>query len=276
MELTGNGLNNGSHMYFYTPSQTAKKMMYYPIAAGEFYCNGDYSVVRTSYDSILAIYVSEGSITLVQDGAELKADRGELLLADCYKPHKYFTSTSAHTLWVHFDGCQSRTWFEEIRLQKGQKINCGKDIADSIKSIIGYIKSNKSEYDISSELYSMLCRLSKSDELSAKSDKSDRLKTVIEYININYDKAVTVDEMAGLAYMSASYFSKAFKENTSFSPYDYLLGVRLGKAKELLLKTKLSVSDIAYKTGFNSTSNFIYFFKKETGISPLKFRNISF
>ena len=276
MELTGNGLNNGSHIYFYTPSQTAKRMMYYPVAAGEFNCNRDYSVVRTYYDSILALYVSEGSITLVQDGAELKACSGELLLVDCYRPHKYYTSSFAHTLWVHFDGSQSRAWFEEIRLQKGQKINCGENIADSIKSIIGCIKSGESEYDISSNLYSMLCSLLKSDEIHSENDKTDRIKAVIEFINANYDKDVTVDEMAGLAYMSTSYFSKAFKENTSFSPYDYLLDVRLGKAKEMLIKTKLSISEIAYKTGFNSTSNFIYFFKKETGVSPLKFRNIFF
>ncbi|MDE6659385.1 MAG: helix-turn-helix transcriptional regulator, partial [Eubacterium sp.] len=73
-----------------------------------------------------------------------------------------------------------------------------------------------------------------------------------------------------------SFFSKVFKETTGFSPYDYLLSVRLDKAKELLQKTDDSIQNIAFKTGFNSTSNFIYFFKKEMGISPLKFRKIRF
>ena len=67
MELTGNGLNKGSHMYFYHASQNAKKLLYYPIAAGEFYCNGAYCVERDHYDSILAMYIAEGSMTLLQD-----------------------------------------------------------------------------------------------------------------------------------------------------------------------------------------------------------------
>ena len=76
--------------------------------------------------------------------------------------------------------------------------------------------------------------------------------------------------------MSASYFSKLFKKGTGFSPYDYLLTVRLDRAKELLRQTDDSIENVAFKTGFNSESNFIYFFKKETGVSPLKFRKIKF
>ena len=95
MELVGNGLNKGSHMYFYTPSQNAKRILYYPIAVGDFYCNGEYRVSRTNYDSILMVYVLEGSIGMVQENAELKAEKNELLLIDCYKPHLYFTDSSA-------------------------------------------------------------------------------------------------------------------------------------------------------------------------------------
>ena len=276
MELVGNGLNKGSHMYFYTPSQNAKRILYYPIAVGDFYCNGEYRVSRTNYDSILAIYVLEGSIGMVQENAELKAEKNELLLIDCYKPHLYFSDTSAHTLWVHFDGSGSRVWFDEIKSQRGQKIKCGESVSDRMKNIIRFVKSNKSEYDISTELYAMLCELSKPDKSDNESNKMGRIKEVTEYIKSNFRENISVEEMAKNAYMSTSYFSKVFKEITAFSPYDYLLNIRLGKAKEMLLKTDLAVSEIAYQTGFNSTSNFIYFFKKETGISPLKFRNIMF
>ena len=82
--------------------------------------------------------------------------------------------------------------------------------------------------------------------------------------------------MANASHMSVSYFSKIFKEAAGSSPYDYLLTVRLDKAKEMLRQTDCSIESIAYKTGFNSASNFLYFFKKETGISPLKFRNLKF
>lgn len=276
MKLIGNGLNKGSHMYFYTPSQTTKRLLYYPIAAGEFYCNAEYNVVRDSYNSILAIYVLDGNITMCQGGETFSAQKNELLLLDCYKPHRYFTDTDAHTVWVHFDGNYSKEWFDEITAQKSQKIKCSRKTADRIFNIITYIKQNGSEYDISNDLYSLLCTISKKDECNQTSRKISSIETAKNFITANYSKNISIEDIAGAVHMSSSYFSKIFKETTEFSPYDYLLAVRLDRAKELLQQTDDSVESIAYKTGFNSVSNFVYFFKKQMGISPLKFRNIRF
>ncbi len=276
MELIGNGLNKGSHMYFYTVSQTAKKLLYYPIAVGEFYCNRDYNVKRDKYNSILAIYVIDGNITMLQDSAKLNAQGDELLLIDCYKSHRYFTDSNAHTLWVHFDGNNSRQWFDEIKAKKGQKIKCTRQAAEHISNIIKHIKHNQSEYSISNELYSMLCNISNENILNHQDRKLSQIETAKKYIASNYDKNISISEMADAVHMSVSYFSKIFKESTGFSPYDYLLTVRLDKAKELLKQTDNPIESIAYKTGFNSSSNFICFFKKEAGISPLKFRNVMF
>ena len=271
MELTGNGLNKGSHIYFYTPSQNAQKLLYYPIALGDYYCNGDYMVSRIRYDSILVILVLSGSITLEQ-GDTYTACENEALIIDCYKPHKYYANGQAHTLWVHFDGNNSREWANEISFQKTKY---GARISEYILRIIDYIKNNGSEYDISCALYSLICKIS-NPENSIQSDKVKQINRAKAYIENNYSSQISIKDIAGAVNMSSSYFSKIFKEVTCFSPYDYLLSVRLEKAKELLHKTDFSVSQIAYKTGFNSDANFIYFFKKHTGTSPLKFKNIRF
>ena len=276
MELIGNGLNKGSLMYFYTATQTAKKLLYYPVATGEFYCNSEYNVERTRYDSILVIFVLSGAITLIQNDTEFTAVENEILLVDCYKGHRYFCTDNAHTLWVHFDGNNSYEWFNEIKTQRGQKIKCTRQVAEYISNIIKATKLNQSEYDISSELYSLICTISKGNDSELQSTKASRIEEAKGFINSNFDRDISVNEIAEKVHMSASYFSRIFKEATGFSPYDYLLAVRLDKAKEMLQKTDDSIQNIAYKTGFNSTSNFIYFFKNETGISPLKFRNIKF
>lgn len=276
MELIGNGLNKGSHMYFYTSSQTARKLLYYPLAAGEFYCNGKYNVERESYNSILAICVLDGNLTMVQDHTELNAQKDELLLIDCYCAHRYFAEDNAHTLWVHFDGSNSREWFGEIAAQKGQKMKCSRQTADCILNIIRYIKHDQNEYTIANELYSLLCNISKKHDFDQRSSKTSRIEAAKNYIISNHDKNISVADIACAAYMSTSHFSKVFREITGFSPYDYLLTIRLDKAKELLLQTDDPIESIAGKTGFNSASNFIYFFKKETSLSPLKFRNMKF
>ncbi len=271
MELIGNGLAKGSHMYFYTPSQNAKKLLYYPIAIGNFYCKSDYIVERERYDSILLIYVLQGSMTLEQN-AVYTAGENEILLVDCYKPHKYFTNDHAHTLWVHFDAGNSRQW---LNLFASRKIKCGHNISDCILKIIDDVKSGNSEYEISSKLYSLLCKISDMQS-GSQNEKFGLTAAAKEYIQSNFNKTITVEDIAKSVNLSASYFSRLFKNTTNLSPYDYLLSVRLEKAKELLHKTDYPISQIAYQTGFNSDANFIYFFKKHTGTSPLKFRKIKF
>lgn len=276
MEQIGNGLGKGSYMYFYTAGQTAKRLLYYPTAAGEFFCSGDYKVVRDSYDSILALFVADGELTLFQDGLSVTARKSEMLLVNCYEPHRYFTESFAHTFWVHFDGANSLEWYREIKAQKGVRIKCRPDMAERISDILRCIKDGKSEYDISNGLYSMLCDLGKGAEKEAQGEKEDCVDRAKKYIAANYDKNISVEEIARSANMSVSYFSKVFRESTGFSPYDYLLSVRLDRAKELLHKTDCSIQETAFKTGFNSASNFICFFKKEAGITPLKFRKLKF
>lgn len=271
MEIKGNGINKGSQMYFHTPGQNAKKLLYYPIAAGNFYCNRDYTVKRNRYDSILIILVLSGSITLEQNGIHT-ANESEALVIDCYRAHKYYSTEESHTLWVHFDGNNSRKWLSETGLQK---IRCNSKIAEHILRIIDYIQHNGSEYDISSTLYSVICELSK-PETNMQSQRLIQINQAKSYIENNFSTQISVDDISASVNMSTSYFSKIFRESTGVSPYDYLLSVRLEKAKEMLHKTDFPISQIAYQTGFNSDANFIYFFKKQTGISPLKFRNISF
>ncbi len=203
-----------------------------------------------------------------------KAIQNELLLINCYKQHNYYTNTNAHTLWLHFDGNNSRALFKNLIAEKGQKIKCPATTAERFREIIQAIKLNESEAALSKGIYALLCDLSAPNTDNYK--RSNAIDTVKKYIADNFDKGIKVEDMARAVNMSTSYFARLFKEATTFSPYEYLLNIRLEKAKELLLKTDYTVYEIAYKTGFNSDANFVYFFIRETGITPLKFRNMQF
>ena len=65
---------------------------------------------------------------------------------------------------------------------------------------------------------------------------------------------------------------KYFKKYTKRSPIDFLLTVRITKAKQLLVSTKKSVGEISDACGFSSANYFGLIFKKKEGISPLTYR----
>ena len=275
MRSQKSGSNPQNRIYFYTPSQIAKELLYYPIVAGSYMSDHTYLVERDRYDSILALCVVDGSITLEQNQRTFVANKGELLLIDCYKPHKYYSPDHATTLWVHFDGANSRLWCRELT-KKSQVLNAGIDCIDLITATIEGIKSGKDEYSLSNFIYSLLCKLSLSDAPMQSDAIYSCINDAKEYMQKNMEQDLTVAEIASAVHFSAPYFSKIFKATTGFSPYSYLMNIRIEQAKKLLIQTSFPISLIACKTGFQSTENFIYCFKKKTNITPLKFRKLRF
>ena len=81
--------------------------------------------------------------------------------------------------------------------------------------------------------------------------------------------------MQGLAdsfYLDEAYFSRLFKEKTGLSPKQYLLNVRLKRAKELLSETVYPIKEISTATGFSDPLYFSKLFLKKEGISPSLYR----
>ncbi len=103
-----------------------------------------------------------------------------------------------------------------------------------------------------------------------------RIGTVIKYIKEHLtDKNISVDALAEKAYMSTSHFHKKFKNTLGISPIDYINTERIKFAKKLISeKNNLRVSDIAFKSGFNSVSYFNRQFKKHELIVPSKYHKV--
>ncbi len=104
--------------------------------------------------------------------------------------------------------------------------------------------------------------------LNEKKRSMKRLEQAIYYINSHYTDAVTLEEVAALAYMSPNYFSSYFKNVTNRGFSEYLTMLRLNRVQELFLTTDRSVSSIAMECGFRNMSNFYRLYKKHIGPLP--------
>ncbi len=112
------------------------------------------------------------------------------------------------------------------------------------------------------------------DNLSSDSKmRSKRIvKAAKEFIEANYNKQINLDMISQAAFLSPNYFSSFFKENTGYNVSEYLIKVRVEKAKELLKDFKLTVNEISRMVGYEDSNYFNQLFKKVEGIPPGEYR----
>lgn len=95
-----------------------------------------------------------------------------------------------------------------------------------------------------------------------------RLQQALDYIHIHLDQELSLGQIAEVINISPTYFASLFKRATGISPHQYVIQERVERAKSLLLKTDLSITDIALQVGFSSQSHLTQQFKRLTGITP--------
>jgi AraC-like DNA-binding protein/mannose-6-phosphate isomerase-like protein (cupin superfamily) len=142
--------------------------------------------------------------------------------------------------------------------------------------------AEKNGFDAVLELMSILHELSTSKNMRTLSNStfsneqfsynSRRIEKAFQYMNNNYDRSVTLNEVARLVNMTEVSFSRFIRKRTGNTFIDTLNEIRLGHASKKLIDTTHSISEISYICGFNNISNFNRIFKKKKGCTPKEFR----
>ena len=93
-----------------------------------------------------------------------------------------------------------------------------------------------------------------------------------KYIDLHYQEDISLDDLSGKYDISPFYFSKVFKTQTGVTFTDYLTGVRVNKARELLEGTNKSMKEICSEVGYSDPNYFSRIFKKNTGVTPTEYK----
>ncbi|WP_158798531.1 AraC family transcriptional regulator [Pedobacter sp. L105] len=142
--------------------------------------------------------------------------------------------------------------------------------------------SQKSGFDSVLELFSILHDLSVSRNMQNLSDvafntehttyNSRRIEKAFEFMNANFNREISLAEVAKIASMPEVSFSRFIKKHTGVTFIDSLNEIRLGHASRMLIDTSQTIAEIAYKCGFNNISHFNRIFKKKKVCTPKEFR----
>jgi AraC-like DNA-binding protein len=237
---------------------------------------------------------AKGARRVVGDHIE-EIDELELVLVGSNLQHAWFThnckSGEIREITIQFH----KDLFDEKLLRRNQLSFIRTMLEKSLRGILfskettqqlapRIIELNQKQgFDSVLELMSILHDLSISRNMRILSDasfnnteqytyNSRRIEKTLEYMNQNFDKPITLNEVARLANMSDAAFSRFFKQRTGNTFIDSLTEIRLGHASRMLIDTTQSIAEVAYHCGFNNISNFNRIFKKKKNCTPKDFR----
>lgn len=101
-----------------------------------------------------------------------------------------------------------------------------------------------------------------------------QMREVTRFIDANIARNIAIEELAALARLSPSHFSKRFRARFGLSPYNYVLARRVELAQQMMTGSQDSLSEIALSCGFSDQAHFSRVFKRVTGDSPNAWRRL--
>lgn len=277
------GVLSRSERFFYTPSTTARSLFFYVTRVGHYYYDERYNFLdscdvakQESQKNFFLAYVRAGTLYF-QTTQIFSAERGQVALIDCHKPHRFYTTGSTEAMWMHFDGSNSAAFFQQILAFRGgrQTFTPPPDsrIEQELAHIISGLRSSRSsEVDCSQRIYRILCTLLLPHAPTHTVATDTTITRAVRYIDEHLFEPLSVKQIASTVHLSPSHFSRLFRSTTGFSPHEYIMLHRIDEAKALLQSTNLSVKEIAFRVGYHSEVNFIIAFTDKTGLSPTLFR----
>lgn len=260
------------------------------IQFGREICKGGYSFGPAARNHYLFHFVISGKGTLYANNSsgttdvyKINANEGFMLfpgqvstyIADNDEPWEY--------IWLEFDGFQAKAAINATGLSQGKPIYhpLSIELRELALDEMIYIIEHKeaAPLHLIGHLYLFLDYLTRSAVTSQSQNKRKNnsshyyISEAINFIELNYQKDITVEDIAENCGLNRNYFGKKFKEEFGKTPQEFLMRFRMTKATELLEHSQLSIGEISCAVGYNDPLHFSRAFKNTYGISPRQWRD---
>ena len=230
------------------------------------------------------LYVIKGEVSVKVESNEYTMKKDDILLINENKRYKYKTLDDAILI------CISISYIELCKTieYRAVKFNCNsvidhendfsklrKNINDILDSIL---KNGKKltlislQIDLIDKLINQFAVTDDTTASSSKNKHSDRLNEITNYIYKNYNKQLTLNDLASKEFLSVPYLSKFIKEQLGITFTEYLNSIRLNYALEDVINTDLPLTRVALENGFATTFIFNKYFKDTFNMTPSEYR----
>lgn len=207
-------------------------------------------------------FCSSGQLTYTQNGKQFLSDPDHAVLLPLNGTYSIFGDREGYFPVLNFS-CEGLNCPEILSLPLSNPQSCLRD-CETLRTLFLF---GGSRAKIFSVFYGLLDKLS-----DTARPGTDPLVPAIRYIEANlHDPALSNTQLAAEAGISEVYLRKLFARHYRTSPKQYILELRLQKARQLLTQSPATVTETAEQCGFSSPYHFCRIFKKKTGLTPTQY-----
>lgn len=229
------------------------------------------------------LYIVKGWLDIEIDLSAVRVDKGKCVVFLPETPQKIIFSTEGDPtfFYVHFTGTMADEISDALRLRPITLCAIGDNtmfeiLFNQMVQVFLPLKTLKGRHPISVPkvnglLLQLLDLLSQSIAEKVKPEQ-DTVTSAMLYISEHFREDVDLKKCADHFHLSLSRFAHLFTKKLGISPYKFVLSLRIDEAKELLLYSSMSVSEVSENVGFSDPSYFSRMFRKYTGCSPSDYR----
>jgi AraC-like DNA-binding protein/mannose-6-phosphate isomerase-like protein (cupin superfamily) len=268
---------------YHTPDEASRAVFYSVVRAGHLLAGTDHRIERDHYPGQELIFCLRGRGTVKVRGREHGVEPGSLVWINCHRPHAYWShpATPWELLWVRAEG-------------PGLERIGGMLAVDRLPVITGlrtqevvpvfqrlFARMQRSTTDAAAAIHADVARLIAAAfraRFRAGGLDSTRpplppgVAKAVQQMRLYYHQPWRLRQLAALAGLSESSFSRLFRATMGTSPIDWLRRERINQAKRRLGETTDSVKEIAAQVGYHDPYFFSKDFKRFTGLAPTQFR----
>ena len=242
---------------------------------------------RRGRSDYLLVYVMQGQAHFVLNRKKETLSAGQFFLFRPNQPqyYGYTPNDKAVVFWLHFSGTDAEKILNTYNLSESIfKTGVKQEFENYFTTIINEILDQNDNYqdiiqNLLKNIFALISRYSFKISTTVKEDNyqigggTREIYNVINYFDNHYTENININELVkNKLNVSHSWFIRKFKTATEMTPIEYINNLRIENAKALLENSTYNITEIANRVGFNDALYFSRYFKKKTGISPLKYR----
>nr|WP_321293127.1 AraC family transcriptional regulator [uncultured Trichococcus sp.] len=265
--------------YFFNNHNDNDYMFLYTVGYEETQSGHTYG--PTTRSGYMLHYVHSGSGTFWSGGKRYELKKGDFFFiepqaivsykADEQHPWTYY--------WIGFKGSLVTEYLTRTAISMENPVFSVKNGGDLIKEKISEMIeisfiSEDNDLLLNARLMEILFYLSQSfpAEAPAQTSSNKLFTQALQIMRNNYDSPIQIGDIADSLAIDRTYLHRIFKQEMNVSPKEYLTGIRISQAKELLLQTDWPVKVIAQSVGFDDPQRFSHTFKQREQQTPNQYR----